>query len=396
MPHARYSPEFKLLLRCHEAPASRVKLDSQIQILATQFDENIFKSLLVRHRVAPIVYLNLKNHPSISPVLKDWLKSMTEQNQLISLKSLHMMLNIQRELNNQNFEGVFLKGVPLAEMYYGDTALRESIDIDLWVEEKAIVPMSTWLKSLGYVSNLNIENINKHQLQYIKRTDYHHALIATKPELSSKIELHWKIRGSLGGFNLDPSNQDTNLITWFYGGLDLKVFDHVDQFLYLCTHGTEHAWFRLKWLFDLPQLIAKINFDWCVVRERAKVLGCLEHLEISFLVLKEILNIDIPLPILEHIVPGKYKYHLKYILQAIRSDRGFNENDRNRSRHFLFLWSLSKKRLNPNLFLKYLTGPGDWKYFPLPENLFFLYFPLRPFLWISRRLSHSLKFMLIK
>ena len=396
MPDAIYSPEFRLLLTCHEASPSIVKLDLQTQILAAQFDENMFKSLVVRHRVAPIVYRNLKDHPSISTVLRDWLKSMTEKNQLSSLKSLQMMLNIQRELNNQDLEGVFLKGIPLSEMYYGDTALRESIDIDLWVEPKAIFQMSSWLNSLGYISKLNVEHMNKHQLQYIQKTDYHHALIATKPELSREIELHWKIRGNLGGFNLDPSNRDTHLITWHSGGLALKVFNDVDQFLYLCAHGTEHAWFRLKWLFDLPQVMAKVDFDWYVVRERAIVLSCVEHLEISFLVLKEMLQMDIPLPILEKIVQEKYRYQLKYILQAIRSDQGFNENDRNRSRHFLFLWSLSKKRLNPSLLLKYLTGPGDWKFLPLPENIFFLYYPLRPFLWLTRRLIDSLKLLRIK
>ena len=396
MPDPIYSPEFRLLLTCHEASPSIVKLDWQTQILATQFDENIFKSLVVRHRIAPIVYRNLKDHPFISTVLRDWLKSMTEKNQLSSLKSLQMMLNIQRELNNQDVEGVFLKGIPLSEMYYGDTALRESIDIDLWVEPKAIVQMSSWLNSLGYVSKLNVEHMNKHQLKFIQKTDYHHAFIATKPELSREIELHWKIRGNLGGFNLDPSNRDTHLITWHSGGIALKVFNDVDQFLYLCAHGTEHAWFRLKWLFDLPQVMAKVDFDWYVVRERAIVLSCLEHLEISFLVLKEMLQMDIPLPILEKIIEEKYRYQLKYILQAIRSDKGFNENDRNRSRHFLFLWSLSKKRLNPSLLLKYLTGPGDWKFFPLPENIFFLYYPLRPFLWLTRRLIDSLKLLRIK
>jgi hypothetical protein len=142
--------------------------------------------------------------------------------------------------------------------------------------------------------------------------------------------------------------------------------------------------------------MAKVDFDWYVVRERAILLSCVEHLEISFLVLKEMLLMDIPLPILEKIVQKKYRYQLKYILQAIRSDQGFNENDRNRSRHFLFLWSLSKKRLNPSLLLKYLTGPGDWKFFPLPENIFFLYYPLRPFLWLTRRLIDSLKLLLLK
>ena len=390
------SPEYKLLLSCHFVDAKAQQISLRSSVLKKKIDEEIFKTLVIRHRIAPIVYLNLKDDPVISKELRDWLKYMTEQNQVSSLKSLQMMLNIQRQLNNLNARGIFLKGVSLAEMYYGDSALRQSIDIDLLVDEHAIVELSQCLISLGYTSKLDLDKMNRHQLRYIQKIDYHHALITSKPELSREIELHWKLRGSIGALTLNPFADSTELINWQSGGHELNVLNHVDQFLYLCAHGTEHAWFRLKWLFDLPQIIEKVDFNWESVRVRAIDLQCLEDLEISFLVLKKLLNINIPSPIAERITPQKYQRQLKYIFNAIASENGFNETDYNRIRHFLFLWSLSKKRFNLALFLKYFTGPGDWKFLPLPESLFFLYFPLRPFLWISRRVSSALKFLFLK
>lgn len=343
--------------------------------------------MVIRHRIIPLVYLNLKDEPLISVSLKEWLKSRTRENQFASLQSLHMMLAIQHELNNHHFQGIFLKGVALAEMYYGDASLRESIDIDLWIEERAFVPFSLWLHTLGYRSKLNLENMNKYQLAYLKKSDYHHSFITTQANIPREVELHWKVRPGSAIFDHELDTQKIKLHKWTINNTEFSVFNPVDQFLYLCIHGTEHAWFRLKWLFDLNQLMMKVNFNWSHVRERAMKLSCLSQLELSFLVLNKMLSIEIPLEISRAIHPKKYSKQMIYITDAILSEKGVNDNDRNRRRHFFFLWSLAKTNGKLSLFYKYFTGPGDWKFLHLPEYLFFLYFPLRPFLWLMRRIS---------
>ena len=75
-----------------------------------------------------------------------------------------------------------------------------------------------------------------------------------------------------------------------------------------------------------------------------------------------------------------------YINGAIASSSLFNDNDTNRLAHLRFMRSLSRKKINWALILKYLTSPQDWKLLPLPSSLFFLYFPLRPFLFLWRRI----------
>jgi hypothetical protein len=162
--------------------------------------------------------------------------------------------------------------------------------------------------------------------------------------------------------------------------------DEVDNFLYLCTHGTEHGWFRLKWLFDLPQIMDRVQFDWNQVRERAIMLDCLDHLEITMLVLESILNEPIPEVINVHLHASKYTAQLKYIHGAIASSSVFNDNDANRMAYLKYMASLSRRKINWALILKYLTSPQDWKILPLPSSLFFLYFPLRPFLILWRRI----------
>ncbi len=363
------SPEFKLMLSCCRVKPSSWEFERRAEALGASIDEKVFLALLIRHRVFPIVYFNLKEESLISDGLKDKLKQLAGANQLQALQSRHMQFRMQKEFDRQAYKGFFLKGVTLSEQYYGDAGLRHVMDLDCWVEERAIGSTSEWLYEEGYVSVPDIRQLNTKQINFIKRTDHDLQFVTEKSGLPGIIELHWKLRGSLGGFNLTPD----------------EPMNEVDNFLYLCTHGTEHGWFRLKWLFDLPQIMDRVIFDWAQVRDRAIVLDCLDHLEITMMVLESYLKEPIPAAIMDHLIPSTYTSQLSYIHGAIASASVFNDNDANRLAYLRYMRYLSRKKINWALILKYLTSHQDWKLLPLPKQLFFLYFPLRPFLVLWRR-----------
>jgi hypothetical protein len=365
-----FSPEFKLILSCLRVKPSRKELERREEALGRSIDEDVFFALLIRHRVLSLVYFNLREESRISDRLKDKLKQLAAANQLQALQSMNMQFRLQKEFDQHAYKGFFIKGVTLSEQYYGDAGLRHVMDIDCWVEQKAVEPIAHWLFKEGYYSVPDISRLNTRQLAFIQKTDHDLQFFTEKPGQPKVIELHWKLRGPLGGFNLRPEVH----------------MNEVDHFLYLCTHGTEHGWFRLKWLFDLPQIMDRAGFDWAQVRERAIVLDCLDHLEITMMVLESLLDETIPAVIMDQLSPSKYAYQLSYIHEAIASASVFNDNDANRLAYLKYMNTLSRKKINGALILKYLTSHRDWELLPLPSGLFFLYFPLRPFLILWRRL----------
>jgi len=364
------SPEFKLMLSCCRVIPGNKELKQREEAFSKSIDEEVFWVLVLRHRVFPIVHYNLQREARLSMGLKEKLKQFSENNQLLALHSLLIQHRMQKVFEEQGFKGFFLKGVKLSELYYGDPALRHVMDLDFWVEERGIGSITEWLYNEGYVSEPDFRQLNISQLNFIKRTDHDLQFITDKSGLPNVIELHWKLRGPLGGFNLTPD----------------EPMNEVDNFLYLCAHGTEHGWFRLKWLFDLPQIMDRVVFDWVQVRERALVLDCLDHLEITMMVLESYLKEPIPAAIMDHLNPSTYYSQLSYIHEAISSASVFNDNDANRLAYLKYMRYLSRKKINWVLILKYLTSPKDWKLLPLPSSLFFLYFPLRPFLFLWRRI----------
>jgi len=363
------SPEFKLMLSCCRVIPGNKELKQREETFSKTIDEEAFWALVLRHRVFPIVHYNLQQEARLSMGLKEKLKQNSENNQRLALQSMMMQHRMQKVLDGQGYKGFFLKGVMLSGLYYGDPGLRHVMDLDCWVEERAIGSTSEWLYEEGYVSVPDIRQLNTKQINFIKRTDHDLQFVTEKSGLPGIIELHWKLRGSLGGFNLTPD----------------EPMNEVDNFLYLCTHGTEHGWFRLKWLFDLPQIMDRVIFDWAQVRDRAIVLDCLDHLEITMMILESYLKEPIPAAIMDHLIPSTYTSQLSYIHGAIASASVFNDNDANRLAYLRYMRYLSRKKINWALILKYLTSHQDWKLLPLPKQLFFLYFPLRPFLVLWRR-----------
>ena len=386
MPISISSPEFKLLLTCAKVNASSHDIALREKLFLEEIDERQFNSLVIRHRVVPLVYSHLRNSSSISDELKQQLKQQADDNVIKSLASKQMIISLQHLLHSNQVNGLFLKGIPIAEQYYGDISLRHTLDIDVWVEASGLDIVAAFLKSKGYVSSPDWSTLTPRQINYFKKTNHDLSFIPSHGLMLPLIELHWKIRGPLGSFTLDPAIDFSMLSTQQIGNEEISVLHPVDNFLYLCTHGTEHAWFRLKWLFDLPNILSKDSFNWGDVLARAKALDCSDHLCITFALLNDLFYIEIPEEIKRVSNKLNITNALDSIYRSLASMSTVNADDENRLSHLKYTLSQNKKGLfNWGLILTYLTSPNDWKLLPLPNYLFFLYFPLRPFLMVWRR-----------
>ena len=381
-----YSPEFKLLLSCCRVKPSQYELEMRANALTSSINSEHFLFLVKRHLVAPLVFFNLKDEALISDELKSTLRLLAEQNQFSVLIAKQMIIRLQKKCDTLNIKCLFLKGIPLAELYYGDIGLRHTMDIDVWVEESGFIQISQYLKSLGYTSNLDLSALNKKQIRYKYKTDHHILFTINNPQYPSVIELHWKMRDRLGLFTFNPVDCYKELNSYLSSNNSVTVFNHVDCFLFLCTHGCDHAWYRLKWFFDLPQLLASVKFDWSVVLKRAEELNCVDQLILGMLLLNKLLGETIPTALQQRIQQRNLSWSLHYIEHCILYEGAFCDTDQEKWLNLRYVLSQNKKGiLNPTLLYRHLTSENDWKLLPLPNYLFFLYFPLRPFLMVWRR-----------
>lgn len=327
--------------------------------------------LAERHRITPLVYLSLKDQLDQYPDLLLELKNRFDFNRLMALTLKSYETWLENYLNQHNIKFTFLKGLQIAEKYYGDIAGRHVLDIDILVEEAGINQLHQALLEQGFYPDPDIVHFNRSQLSFFRVVNHDLAYIRKNQHFNVVIEVHWSFRGQLKAFSLD----------------EVRTLDKVEELLYLCTHGTEHAWFRLKWLCDILQVIDTVSFDWDAVRQRAQELHCLSHLELTWLLIQQLFSIPIPKPILNGMPASMHRSKMEHILKSIQHLSGVNENDRMRLTQLVYVWGFNKRLAGLPLVLKYMTGPEDWKLLPLPHFLFFLYFPLRPFLFLWRKIK---------
>ena len=138
---------------------------------------------------------------------------------------------------------LFLKGILVSHLYYGDIGRRNLVDIDVWVPKNHFDEVKSFLKTLGYYSIIDRNNWNEKQVQYIRRYSHDEIFLHINDATAPAIELHWKIRNFLGNFMFDPIQDQHHLMKVELGGVQFSIFNHEDQFVFLCVHGAEHGWF---------------------------------------------------------------------------------------------------------------------------------------------------------
>lgn len=138
-----------------------------------------------------------------------------------------------------------IKGPVLAQQLYGDVAARDSKDIDLLVDPAAMAQAAAVLARLGYADTAPGDpggSPGKH-LTYAG-----HGI---------EIEVHTRLFDvdallPLSFANVWPRREHVML-----GGAAVPALSHADTLLYLCAHGAEHVWFRLKWLEDIARIVTR-------------------------------------------------------------------------------------------------------------------------------------------
>jgi hypothetical protein len=366
-----YSSEFQFLLGCCRLKATPQEGINSERAICQNLDESKLYELIQRHRILPIVSIFILKSSFFTDLFKSKIRNDLKQNQINAIISSRFEKSYEEFLKETKCFGFPFKGVSLAKKYYGDIGMRQVYDVDLYIEPKAFDSAYKWLLSYGFKDLIAFDDFTQLQKKYFQNAGHDLSFVNENQNLPGLVELHWSMREGLGGFRLQPK----------------KNLDLVDEFLYLCVHGSEHAWFRLKWIFDIIQILDHNEYDWKRVLSRAGELNCLNHLRITFLLLNGLFQIEIPSEIKIDFREARYKFQLGFIKEVISLDVSYRSNKIGQLKHLLYLLSLNNFKISRSFLLKNISSYNDWKSLRIPDTLFFLYFVLRPFFLLYRGLT---------
>jgi hypothetical protein len=211
-------------------------------------DWNELLALAQRHRVEGLVARGLDRlaigpPPELLPTLQRESSRIAEAN----LRAADECARLAERFAAGGIDLLFVKGLPLSALAYGDPFIKMSADVDLLVERADLAAAARLLDELGYrmvlPSSSPLDKWHRLHKESLWRgsgtlVELHHRL-SDNPALLSEV-------------GMGSARQQVEI----FPGSALTTLARDPLIIYIAVHGAASGYFRLKWLADLAALLA--------------------------------------------------------------------------------------------------------------------------------------------
>lgn len=374
-----FSKELHLVLAMLELSNRPERLERVARIIDSGVDWPLFLKLVEFHRVYPSVrqILQSTNRAIVPNQVSEGINRLYVSNTLQMLYLTAELDRINEVFGSNRVRALSLKGPALAHLLHGDISFRNSKDLDILVPLEDFEKAEALLLQSGYVRyGEGPRVLNEWKIK--RRNDsYFHF------EKGIQIELHWRLYANFGK---EPSFDEL----WErrnrqqFSNYPVCTLGKEDLFFYLVAHGAKHAWFRLRWLVDIDRML-HLGMAWSRTEALFKTYHC-RHLGGQALLLASGL-LGSPVREMKSMMSKRHSRRLAQEALFFIKEPSAEGSSKEFNRYWYRLLSNRHKAA----YVKRLLYPSyqDALTLPLPRKLHFLYFPLRPFLWVWRRVKHT-------
>lgn len=227
------------------------------------------------HRVSGLVYRLLKKNSSLYPLeIIEGLKKNSSKESEKCLKQFKSLREIVLAFDKNEIRYLVLKGLLLSHRLYQDISVRQSKDIDIFIDINDLTKIDKVLRIAGYHPQKEIQ-FSKDKIEKLLKSS--NDLIYCKGGII--VEVHYQLDRLNTEFNnFDLYWQQSRKCELF--GYSFSILSEQDEWLFLCMHGSKHAWMRLQWLCDVAALKKQLPKDevfWQEIRLKARQRGIEQH-----------------------------------------------------------------------------------------------------------------------
>jgi hypothetical protein len=153
---------------------------------------------------------------------------------------------------------LFIKGVSLAKLAYGNLGIRQGKDIDLLVAPASLPAATALVEHAGYRRFTPPAEVGGATLELLMslRKDFGYIHEQSRRQL----ELHWRL--FFNPYYMDETAlMASSRVVPLSETIGLRTLGEDDLFTYLCAHGALHWWYQIKWLADIGALLERAPND---------------------------------------------------------------------------------------------------------------------------------------
>ena len=367
LPTAPITAEWNLLLAA-VSPDSRS--DQLELLLKSPIRWDLLLRLADQHGVASLLHQRLEPLTDlVPPAILASLRKAYERNIHKSLFLARELIRILDCLGELGIEVIPYKGVVLAELYYGDIALRQSGDMDLFVRRQDVAPIKRAVRDLGYTPRLLIPA--DAEQDYIA-SGYEYTFDSSAGK--NLLELQWALQPHFYAVDFDMQGLFERSRNVTVAGRVMKTPSPEDLLLILSVHAAKHVWGRLIWLRDIAQILKQEELNWNWIQSQSRKLGIAQIVHITLVLADRLLGTSIPPAVETAVREDKTAQRLaEQVAVSVAAGVTYEEN---KLSYFRLMMCLRERRTDRLRFLARLTftpGPGEWEAICLPKPLFPLY-----------------------
>ena len=376
----------RTLLLCARESLDDVQAELLRRLCAGVADWSAFVAQAEFRLIVPLVYRHLAALASgeVPAEILSELKARTRRVTIQNLAKTAVHHRLMRDvIEPLDVPYLFFKGPSLAYRYYREPGLRQFRDIDLLIPRRHMVLVGQRLREVGFTSNKDPAWATDDGLRFRQR------FIGMMDWISPEGVLV-EMPSSLDDWDRLPTDEliaeaeEVNI-----GGLSVRVPASADFFCYLCKHHSRHHWARLHWIADLNAILAHPDFDLAAALAQARRRG-LERTVRAVLAIHDAVASAEPWtaefsdPFAHELfrccllnLEGDFEQELA--LRSAFPSTSLDVAVRRRRRRYLL-----ERNLN-----RFQPRDSDFLQWPLPARWHWLYYVLRPFLFVRRRHSET-------
>lgn len=384
------SPEMRLLSTLSLHPQRPADIGRFAALDLSAIDWQRFLALVDRHDVGVPVSTTVRNHLSgvVPPPVQGELLRREKRNSYHVLGQLAELARLVRSFAAEGVTVWPLKGPLMSWQLFGRADFRRSSDLDLLVRPEDLSPAERVLLSSGYIRVCPPPQTTPRQWRFYNRFAHHSKHV--QPERRHRVELHWSMANS----HLLPPALARDMVSRAlpvdYAGFTAPALTVEDTAMYLLIHGATHNWIQLKWLLDVAACLRREPpADWGAVARMMTAAGLERLLAQGLLLARDLFEIPPPPDVNPEILRDpKARGLAELSVSGLREPGGSSQIalPGGGLRHIRYLRRLKDDReYRRSIWNTLWFNEHDWYEVALPDWLFPLYFPMRPFLWLWRK-----------
>ena len=352
----------------------QTKVDRIPAILENPLDWSLIIQSAIHQGILPIFCLRILSaaERGLPPKVLELINAKLQVHRQSIVRLTWKLVQCVEALTSNGIETIILKGPILALQAYGDLNMRQFSDLDILIHQTDFPKVYDLLVKSGYTPVFKLDDRQKN---YIRRTDNHFQF----KRQGDMLEVHWEI-GPLE--NIHPLTaelmwQEINTVQLF--DKELWALSLENTILFLCLHGAKHGWKQLKWIVDLAYISRSCHEDdWIRLIEQARRYGLLRQVCLGLLLAEELVDAALPTMIQDNINEDR---QAELLASKVKAGLFGDHSQPSLLESYLFYLQTRERwgdRLHYLIELLLLPKKPDWLMITLPENIYILYYLIRP------------------